>query len=41
MDKDGIKEVKHEKDPRFVTWYYVALGIGTAYLAVLFIGSLW
>ena len=41
MDKDGIKEVKHEADPRFVIWYYVALVAGSAYLAFLFIGSLW
>ncbi len=40
MDNEP-KEVKHETDPRFIKWYYVALGAGSIYLAILFIGSLW
>ncbi len=41
MEDNAPKEIKHEAEPGFVTIYYIAMGIASAYLAVVFIGSLW
>ena len=38
---EDMKELKHEADPRFVKFYYTVLGIGSLYLFVVFMSSLW